>query len=192
MTAKVVRYNVIQDYTDRTAADVMAANPGMFSSTSDVPVFLYQSLKTLWLGASAASSEFAAKVSPYLGGGDADPRGSIQIVQVSTVQSVLSEDDILKSNEIGAETADIIFNLTTPRTATTSDFLDNAVQRLKYILDHELRGYRGLSPCLTVQGDNTVVSDCNYLCRFIDYGTELRVSNVQVLFRVCYTRVFAR
>lgn len=191
MTAKVVRYNIIQDYTDRTASDVMAANPGMFASTSDVPVFLYQSLKTLWLGSSASSSEFASRVTPYVGGGDADPRGSIQVIQATTIASYLDDMSILRSDEVGAENADIILNLSTSRTNTTSDFLDNAVQRLKYILDMDLRGYRGLSPGLIIGGDLTV-ADCDYKCRFIDYGTELRASNVQVLFRASYTRVFAR
>jgi len=192
MSDKVIRYNIIQDFVDRTPADVLAANPGLFSSASEVPEYLYKSLKTLWLGSSASSGEFAERVAQAIGSGDSDARGGIQIVQATTVLSHFSEDPILQSDELNSENADIIINIRNPRSVKTTDLLDNTVQRLKYILDMHYRSYRGLYAGLVVSGDLTISPNSPYFCRFVEYGTANRTSDIQVLFRVNYGRVYAR
>lgn len=191
MSAKVVRYNIINDYTDKTASDVRTANPGLFATDADVPEYLYKSLKTLWLGSSAASSEFAARVSPYLGGGDSDSRGSITVVQISTIESSQSQESIMQDDQIGAENAEILITMRIPRVAQTTDLLDNVCQRLKYILDMNYRYVRGLPSDLSIGGDNTI-ADQYYKCLFYDYGQEQRTGECTILFKVAYVRKFGR
>lgn len=198
MPSRQIRWNLINDVTDRTAASVVAANPDLFSDVSEVPPFLYQSLKTIWLGSSAASGDLAKKVVADLGTGMESSEGSIVIF---TSQIRNQADEIYSPNDdrFGAESANIRIVIYTPRYTTSVEKVFQAAYRIKYILDFESLNLRN-EPELLVSPtiDNSIFSPqsaLNQLRYFKAYFTGLdqneRASYVCMDFRVWYLRAFA-
>lgn len=200
MSSRIIKYALEQDVTDRTASQVRAANPGIWSSDAEVPEYLYQSLKTLWLGSSAASGELANVIVAGLGTGRESSSGSIVVYIQRCLESVEDPNSIFKSDTLGAESAEAHILLYTTRNRISLDFINNATNRVKYVLDHRLRGLRRLNPNLTVTTiDKSIINPANsstgyFYCQYQGYrNTEIeRVPVSELIFQVDYIRAFGR
>ena len=194
MSAKVLAYNIRQDVVDRTASAVMSANSGMFDSTSEVPTYLYTSLKTLWVGGSLSSSVYGDRVVADLGTGEISPAGSIVVIRQSILPSYLDAQG-LKSDQVGSETAIMQLVLQRPRGATSTDLMQDMFNRLNYVLDYHERQYRGLPGGLTIADDNNVLKENAggyYRCFFDHSLQEVHASQWYLLYRVEYLRPYGR
>lgn len=201
MPSRQIRYNLINDYIDRTAADVMAANPGMFDSVSEVPEYLYLSLKTLWLGAGAASGDFAKRVVADLGTGMESSAGCITIF-TTQIEDQADDNQTFQDDRYGAEVAMVEIYMNIPRVNTDIDILMNAGLRIKYLLDYNARILRGLTTNLLVSPtvDNSILSPQSgsgvryFIMRYLGLtrSSNIRVSDQRLHFKVEYSRAFGR
>lgn len=189
MSARVIEWNLEQDVIDRTAADVMTANPGMFATTADVPDFLFKSLKTIWLGAPAASGALADAVISDLRTKTNDSAGAITVIADRVFESV--EGRFFESDQMGAETARMVIQLTRPRNTTSVTIIRDACLRVKYILDEGSRGLRRLPPQLPIRTDNTLDASFGLYARFDEFIGPLRTDIEEIIFTCEYVRVFA-
>lgn len=201
MPSRQIRLNLINDYIDRTAADVMSANPGMFDDVSQVPEYLYLSLKTLWLGAGAASGDFAKKVVADLGTGMESSAGCITIF-TTQIEDQADDNTTFQDDRYGAEVATVEIYMTIPRVNTDIDLLMNAGLRIKYLLDYNARILRGLTTNLLVSPavDNSILSPQHgsgtryFIMRYLGLtrSSSIRVSDQRLHFKAEYSRAFGR
>ncbi len=197
MSTKVIRQAIISDYIDRTAQDVINANSGslVFSSTGDVPEYLYKSIATL-LGVS--SSVLATRIVEDLGTGQANAEGGI-VISSSFVPSYMDESPPrMNDDRAGAETGYLTMKVYVPRRVVSSDTMLNIIYRLAYILDHSWRSKRTsstalLPPDLTSTADKTILRSDEggyYKCHFtgLSYKENLSASQNTLLYKVQYVR----
>lgn len=195
MPAAIIAQVLRADTVDRTAAAVIAANPGTFlNGVSAVPAYLYQSLKTLWLP-SGTISDFQNLVVPDLGTGQSSSAGSIVVIADGLTESVY-ERKSLRSDQPGAEVCSIRTLLYKPRASSLSiSPIQNAGMRIRYLLDNTLRGSRGVSgnlPQYYVSLDITVDPRFPFFC-FFERNTEpVLASEATLKFRADYVRMFSR
>ena len=192
MISKVVRNNLILDVVDRSASDLVLAYPEEFTSSSDVPEFLYKSLNTLWTG--AASSELAKCVVDDPGVGK-ESSASIDIVTDKMIPSSLFPRGA-QSDDPGAFTTFCRIILYKPRTrAASSDAINQAALRIAYVLDHPTRNQRQLGQ-LSVSGSPMVSSD--YLRMYLEEisgpgGSKIMSSSaLELVFRCEYRLQFLK
>lgn len=197
MPATVIAYVLQNDILDRTAQDAVNANPpGTFvGGASSVPPHLYLSLKTLWLGPSASTSDFQNQIVPDLGTGQSNPKGSIVIVADTLSESVIKRRSI-RSDQPGAEVSNVKILLYKPRALSLSvATLQNVSFRIRYLIDNNLRGVRGLSGCLpntAVYQDITLDPRAPFFCFYLDVGEPVLASEATLLYSTDYVRLFTR
>lgn len=157
MPAQTIRNLLISDKTDRTAADVRTANPNVFASDDDVPVHLYQSLKTIMFS-TASDPQFEARVVYSYGRGATSSDADIQIIPME-MESITGSGimEQILSDVPGAETAHVLIYLRLPIPVESASFnkIRSAELRIRYLLDYNLRRAHGLSD-LDTSGDNTL------------------------------------
>jgi hypothetical protein len=205
MSSKTVAYNLCLDVVDRTAQDVVNANPGMFSGTiyapasSYVPKYLYTSLGTLWMGTATASSVFAQRIAVDLGTGASDARGSIVVITNKLTESVRQPRYGMDSDQPGAVEADMSIYMYRPKASSDTSLILNSAYRINYILDNNLRQARFLPPDLQITQDpgniyfdNTVVSNEYYKCFFENFNIPVQASAQEIEFCSSYVRVISR
>lgn len=200
MSSKVIRANLITDYTDRTAQDVIDANPNTFftAGTGDVPLYLYTSLATL-LGVS--SSELANRVVADKGVGRMESYGGIVVTSSYIPSHMEGGPPEMRSDQAGAETDYATLVVYKTRKATTSDDILNIMMRLIYLLDHQIRSRRSSTSALVPPGldstsDITILKTAEggyYHCHYIGMPPrdEVSASENAILFKAQYVRRLA-
>ena len=198
MSSKVLKYMLQQDTVDRTPADVIAANPPntfLNNLASSVPAYLYQSLKTIWVGASATTAYYQNKIVEDVGSGKDNPAGSIVI---SSARMSDQAFDPAGYNEeiIGATVSLTDIILKKPNLQLSTDQILNASFRVQYVLDLLIRGQRGLSqslPDVAVQQDLSIDSvNYQYFCSYRTYPYPVAASEETLVFICNYIRLFTR
>lgn len=190
MSVEVIKYNIILDNVNRTAAAVLAANSGTFTNVNQIPAWLYTSLSTMYV---SASSEFPSKVATDLGTGSIPAGSAIILTRKNIVPSYLDEiEPSLKSNQTGAESSLVEIILKQPRSNTSVTNLEDAANRLMYVLDYYYRAERGLNPNLTVAGDKDINPQSYFRCFFfgLNLRQEIRNGEIALLFKVEYLKSF--
>lgn len=201
MISELLRYNLINDYTDRDPQEFVTNYSTVFSASGQVPEYLYKSLKTIWLGSGAASSELANRVVSMTGIGDEDSAGTIVIMNDANFPSSQFPRG-LRSDDPGAEVMMVNILLYGPRKSKTLyKDIQSAAQRIRYLLDLPTRTkVRGLSPNIdfpnsSYDWDKSVDSDDYLRCWWQETSGVTSYQNqkhnfIQMSFMVEYSRIF--
>jgi hypothetical protein len=182
----IIRTILIADTTDRTAAQARTANSGKWAADSDVPDYMFKSLKTL-LG-TADSTALARRIVALYGVGKTVTEPSIEIH--TTVQDNIYDAE-LPTDLIGGEIAKvmILFRQPTPVSTGNAYLVEQLELRTRYLLDKFIRGLRG-NPQLTVSGDKSIDPNHYLFLTFekADVGTDAVEAVAQ--YSAQYVRVF--
>lgn len=194
MISKIIRYHLINDVVDKDPAVIASENPSLFSSASDVPDYLWKSLKSCLLGTSAASSELAKYVSYDAGDGSA-PNGTGIVItdNFETPQHNPALARQHRDDATGAEVALLKLIVYTPRVATqTASKVEDVCERIKMVLDHYYRQQRRLKPTMLSFGGVKGFFDYFY-CFWLDTcgagRLERKGSAAEISIRVEYKRI---
>lgn len=190
MSVEIIKQNILLDNVDRTASAVLAANSATFTNVNQIPAWLYTSITTMYV---ATSADFPSKVATDLGTGSIPAGSSIVLTRKNIVPSYLDQiEPTLKSNQTGAESSLVEIILKQPRSNTSITSLEDASNRLMYILDYYYRSDRGINPNLTVTGDKDINPDSYFRCFFfgLNLREDMRVGEVSLLFKVEYLKSF--
>lgn len=195
MPSDVIRNYLIRDTNDTTAAAIRAANPGMFSNDSDVPPYLYLSLKTLLVGASATTAEFERRIVSRLGEGKTVSEASI-IIEPWISES--TEHNEIDSDYPGAEYSDVCILFRNIRPVGTSQFntLKYSELRIRQLLDNTLRNLSGkfdipVTGDFCIDSNNQSIFKCIWR-KFAKSDSQNNVSEFMAHYTVEYVRVFAK
>lgn len=198
MPAKVIAELLRADTVDRTAQDVINANPaGTFvNGVSSVPEYLYLSLKSIWTSPSALASEYTKLVVPNLGTGQSSSLGSIVVVPQNLNESVTQRKSV-RSDQPGAEVCPLYFLLYKPRATSLSITpIQSASLRIQYLIDNTVRGAtRGVSgsiPANFVAQSNSLDARFQMFCFFERTSEPVLASEATLIYRADYVRMFAR
>jgi hypothetical protein len=200
MSARVVEAVLQADITDRTPAQVIALNPGVFlnNAASSVPAHLYQSLKTIWLGASATPSQFADVVVSDLGTGLNSPIGSI-VVASQRISEQVYDPSSFESDAPGAESAPIYILVYKPKaTSLAIDQIQNTCLRIRYLIDNTLRVFRnqpgGIDLTIAPAAGADLTLDSRYECCYFYQGNlePINATEATLLFNANYVRLFTK
>lgn len=202
MISDIIRYNLIQDYTDRDPQTLADTYPTVFPGGSgDVPEYLHSSLKTIWVGVAGASSDLESRVIAMTGIGDEDSAGTIVISNDSNFPSSEFPRG-MRSDDPGAEVMMIKIILYGPRKSKTLyKDLQNAARRIRYLLDFPTRSsVRGLKgdidfPSSSYDWDKSVDPDDYLRCWWQETSGVTSYQNqkhnfIQMSFMVEYVRIF--
>ena len=188
MSADVIRETLLGDLTSVAASSISASYPELFADATEVPAFLYTSLKDIWVGVSAASSEYARRVIAYYGEGKTVASGDIEIIPMVIKESA-DVPSGWQDDTPGAETAVFAIKFAVPRTTTSYDKVRDAALRTRYLLDNDWRSRRGENPQLTIAGDLTINKNGHFRCFWLgDDGSNASeyISN----YKLEYLRVY--
>lgn len=195
MISKILKYNLINDVIDKDPAVIAAANPDLFTNgASDVPDYLWKSLKSCLLGTGAASSDLAKYVSYDAGDGSAQPGTGIVITDTFETPGhnpALARQH--KDDATGAEVALLKLVIYLPRVATqTASKVEDICERIKMVLDQYYRQERKLKPNMLTF--NTVNGYRDYFyCFWTETNgagrLERKGSAAEMCFRVEYKRI---
>jgi hypothetical protein len=185
----IIRAALLADTTDRTAGQALAANPSLFSQESDVPAYMYQSLRTL-IGAGSDDTEFARRIIAKHGAGETVTVTSIEIQTIS--QDANNYSKMFQNDMTGSESARLQILFRTPSSATNqaaADTVKNLELRTRMILDWQVRQARGLSKNLTTTSDKSILNSF-FWCGWERYLSTENELEIGAEYRVEYVRVF--
>lgn len=190
MVAEIIRNLLINDIIDDTPSNIAFLYPNSYSSSSEVPVYVYTSLMTLF--ALSASGDLSNRVVANLGEGQTRADASIIIETHKIIESTETEN--VKSDQPGAETSTICIQVKNIRNSLNVSLIKNVSFRIRYLIDATLRGARWIentneiSPQIPDVGDLSIRDD--YIYVFWIYGDVLTASEWANYYRVEYTRSF--
>lgn len=195
MLTKLIRANLITDVIDRDPSVIAAANPSLFTDgASDVPDYIWKSLKSCFLGTSAASSALAEIVVFDAGDGTPGPNGGIVITNnFETPQYTNAIPRQHKDDATGAESALLKLIIYTPRVRTGgSATVEDTCERIKMVLDTYYRIERKMKPL--VLSFDAVNGYRDYLyCYWLETNGAGRIerkgSAAEMVFKVEYKRI---
>lgn len=183
----VVRNTLIQDYTDTTAEAVYLANTLVFSSSADVPNYLYQSLATLFgvVGLSGLSSIITANQ------GKATTKTKGLVIQHTMEWEAVCVREGNRSDQSGARTSTVHIGLR--NLVTTKDYsqIDNILQRVVYLLDFYTRENRTTPTTVDLTIDSSIKGfyqhpfRLSFIKAFVNDASEIVVE-----FRAEFYRIF--
>lgn len=187
------------DTTDGSASHFVSAYPTLFSSDSDVPIYLYQSLKTIWLP-DGTDEDFAARIVYKHGAGLNRSDADIEVTSI-IYEAITGDPNIILNDEAGAERAaiKILIRLPDPVQPSSYDQVKLAELRIRYILDQTLRSLYG-APDLPITGDssitpklivhNYVTANSYFKCRWKEWLNTQNEGEIAVLYLAEYQRLF--
>ena len=195
MPEKVI-INVLQsDITDTTASAVFNApqNAGVFTDISDVPVYLYQSLKTIFTPTSDLT-DFQSRFVPVYGQGYTNAEGDIAVIAQQREPLTFTGQGVYPDLP-GAERAKVGIYIRFPAPVEAADFgrVKNTELRIRFLLDYNMRQkFQHEAPDLPVLEslDNSLYTNfCK--CYWEGYATAENASEILTIYKVEYARVFA-
>lgn len=196
MISRVLRYNLINDVVDINPNTLVSQYPTVFTASGQVPEYLYKSLKSLWLGTSAASGDLAHYIVADTGIDQETPKGAM-VIQVDTIWPGYENPfpKGAKDDMTGAEVARVSIVLYKPRIVYSPDTLYNTATRIQMILDQYYRNTRRLG-MMTISGDKEVAhGSTDYVKAFhIETYGPGRLAGIEgkvmeLVFRVEYRRI---
>lgn len=134
---EVIRYNLIQDNVDSTAQQVYLANTMVFSSSADVPVWMYTSLSTL-LG--CPSADIGSFIIGDLGEAKVPTSPSI-VIQTDNSYEAVDVGQGLKADTPGNDTCFLEILVKNVKANKSIYLVKNVLQRCRYLLDSNIRQY---------------------------------------------------
>ena len=153
MISRVLRYNLINDVVDLDPNSFVSLYPTMFSASGQVPQYLYKSLKSLWLGTSAASGDLAGYIVADTGVDQETPKGAIVIEMDSIFEAYNSPiPRSSRADDTGCEITLAKIVIYKPRIVNQPDLIYNTTTRVKMILDQYYRNVKRKG-MLTIAGD---------------------------------------
>lgn len=190
-----IKYVLQNDLTDTTALAVYNAHPTYFLSrgASAVPTYLYQSLKTIWVGASANTAYFQTLITNEVGDGQRNSPGSINISTQREVESVLQVQGSFQDDTIGAVVDPIVITITKPNgLAVSSSIVNNAAGRIIYLLDFLVRGKRTTPelPDIAVYQDINIDARCLFQLAYQSNPVPAEAARAELIFALNYVRQF--
>lgn len=200
----LVLQNYLQsDVVDTTAALVRAANPDQnWTMDSQVPVYLYQSLKTILLGSGSLLADFKRRIVSGSGQHASVAAGFIEIVPVYCESVEYPEG--MEINIPGGEFARVkfFFSLGRPVDPSMYQTLVDCELRIRTILDYANRNIKAFNgsnpsgqdlPLSSIAADNTIVSTAGYSlfrCKWLSLTNEPNTAELVSEYRVEYVRQF--
>lgn len=190
------------DVQSRTAADVMAANPGKYDTEAQVGPHNYKSLLELLVGNDenhgGDPNFLTTHVIEKYGAGLTEADSGIELAYTEGESAFGAEGDL--SDDIGVKICfvRILCRLQTPVDPNTQlDTADVLSARVEYILDFLLRGYfRGggilNSPVLDVTVDPSLDKEYGVKCQYVRDLSEGSAIEKQTLWRVQYKTDFSK
>lgn len=198
---EVLKYNLGLDYSDRTAADVLAANPDLFSSEDEIPEFLFKSLKTLIFGDSASSTsndDYQKKIVAGLGTGDG-VSNAITIVSgdVYSASHYPGRSNCPRPDLPGAETAECQIIVNFPKSVDgkkdnlSYKLMSNLCNRIIFVLDNESRNFRN-APALAIVNVPLISKKLWFRVYITGYSGNIRAGIARMQVTVEYVKAYAR
>lgn len=184
MPTEIIKAFLAQDYTDVSPQTIYTNNPTVYTSSADVDVWVYQSLATLL---QVSSGNLSARIVEAYGQGIERTDAHI-VIQQSRVEESITSLLSYKSDQIGAEYADVQITAYNAALATSPDLVRNIQLRIRYLIDHSVRQLRGKSPYISISGDTSILNQY-FGCMWIWQGS-LITSEFATGYRVDYVRRF--
>lgn len=199
MSAPVIKAYLVKDIVDSDPQAIFLANQNTayaWSSSADVPAYMYQSLSTIWTGAPGASSTLEDQIVAVSGEG---LMGSNNYITISCFlyESADAESDDVRADIPGAENAltriviqpGDIYPLNSSRA-------QDAELRIRHLLDCNLRalgklpnGRRaGGSLPVTQSADLSIRDNEIYICRWLRYESDPSTQEIVADYIITYTR----
>lgn len=196
MISRVLRYNLIHDVVDLDPQSFVSLYPTVFSASGQVPEYLYKSLKSLWLGTSAASGDLAGYIVADTGVDQETPKGAIVIEMDAIFEAYNSPvPRSSRADDTGCEIAVTKLVIYKPRVTNQPDVIYNTTTRIKMILDQYYRNSRRKG-MLTIAGDKDIArsSTDTLTCFHLNTDGPGRVDKVggrvaEMTFRCEYKRI---
>lgn len=185
MPESIIKTTLVADYTDTTASAISAAYPLLYPTASSVPTYAYTSLATL-LG--VASGGLPLVIIAALGQGDT-PATAAVIIEGSFMCEATLDRDGVESDHPGAEYAEIGILVRNVRYATSINLVKNVTLRIRYLIDYNLRQWRGSPGDLTISGDNSISPD-EYFKVFWQKSQLVSASEWATTYKCSYSRSF--
>lgn len=132
----VIRYNLL-DNIDSTAQEAYLANTSCYSSSADVPVWIYTSLATL-LG--CPSANIGSFVIADLGEAKT-PTNPCIIIETGDIIEGVDVSDGLRSDMVGQDETYIKILVNNVKTNKNFYLVKNTLMRIRYLLDANIRQY---------------------------------------------------
>lgn len=187
MSAKAIRYYLMQDTVSGSASTVSTDNPNLWPTAADVPDYAYKSLGNLWLSSATPVSSQLGDSIVYRFGQNDTATNEISIF-TQPIESVIS--DTMRDNTIGAEESNLVIRITKTATSSSSvDLIQNIELRLRYLLDiNWRRRRRGTPPFIPSTGDKSLDSAVGVLCEWDGYVTMPNAIQTIVRYKTYYVR----
>jgi hypothetical protein len=194
MPGLVIKNYLSLDVNDTTPQAVIAANPTLFTSASDVPLHLYTSLKTIWVGTTASNQDFANRIVPGLGFNAEMTEGFITICPLQMEDTESPDSMMIDQSESEYALVRILLGIARPVSPVDFYKVRDADLRIRLLLDQCLRGKAGKPPDLPIAGDNTIDSTQFgiFRCFRKRFDTFPNASELSSVFRVEYFRTYGQ
>lgn len=156
MPAELIRDLLIKDIYDSNPQTISNQYPLIYPLASSVPNYITSSLSTLLLGSSG--QDLSKYILAEYGQADIPAMAAI-IIQTTEMYESIKYNGAIQNDQPGAETAIVDIFVKNVRTTTSVSLVKLISLRIRYLLDQNLRQFRGLPPDLPV--DPSVDSSIN-------------------------------
>ena len=196
MPSSIIRSYILKDVVDSTPATIYVLNASGWPSVSDVPTYMYQSLCTIWTGASGDIADFRRGVVANSGQG----KLSFDCIELSAYICESSnadgqEGEFIRDDAPGAEDAilRITFKTKTNPAPARFDAIQNAELRVRMLLDANLRQKSGKPPSIPIDNTDDKSIDPSYglfMLSWLGFETEPSSSQLVSYYAISYIRDF--
>jgi len=196
MPAPIIRSYLLRDVVDSTPQAIMALNPLVYTSSSEVPRHMYLSLCTLWTGVSGNVSAFNDQVVATSGTASNEAENTISI-SAFLRESVDDPDGVMADDLIGAENAIVKILFQTSKSLTPDEYsrTQDAELRVRLLLDANLRGKCNKPMHVPINNTDDLSIDKSYetfLCTWQQYLEDQNAIELVSIFTISYVRSFGK
>lgn len=185
----VIAYNLSLDLTFGDPQTIYLNNMLTYSSSADVPVYLYT---PLWSFLGCPSSDLSDFIIPNYGEAKIPTSPCIVIQPTDNTESVMSSGDSYKSDKLGARTAYMDILVKNIVTNKDIDRVENTLERINYLIDFLARQERTTPefPFLEIPSSITGYSRMSFTCAFCDASIPFAKEG-SYRFRVQYNKLLS-
>lgn len=176
----VIKANLL-DYEDSTAEDVYLLNTTVFSSSSDVPVWMYTSLTTL-LG--CPSSELTSRIIGDLGEAKIPTSPCIVIETDETLEGVYANTGLM-SDQPGQDEAFLRILIKNVKTDKNIYLIKNVLMRVRYLLDANIRQFGTPVRFADLTIDTNEFAQSYFRCYYQSMSIPV-ASEAEIRLKVCF------
>ena len=192
MPNRVIADTLKNDLTSGSAATYVTNYPDLFTTTADVPNWLYKSLKEIMVGTAGSTADFQRRIVAQIGLGQAVQSGDIQIY--SKLHESGNLVDKFDADVAGSESARVQILIQVPRGDQDANptKASDVSQRIKRLLDVQLRQEQQISSDLTIPKGMGIHGDYHFKCYWEDFTEDLNSLQITAAFTVHYVRIFVK